>query len=164
MTENSQEFTHFNEAGRAKMVDVSKKPLTERKAIAEGKVYTSFETINRIQEAKIEKGDVLGVAQIAGIMNAKKTSDIIPMCHPLNLTGVDLDFEINVKDNYIRIVAEVKISSQTGVEIEALTAVSTAALTIYDMCKAVDKGMEIDEIRLLKKTGGQSGEFVRETE
>ncbi|SDC24031.1 MULTISPECIES: cyclic pyranopterin monophosphate synthase MoaC [unclassified Candidatus Frackibacter] len=162
MTEKGQDFTHFNEAGRAKMVDVSKKPVTERKAIAEGKVYTSAETINRIQEAKIKKGDVLGVAQIAGIMNAKKTSDIIPMCHPLNLTGVDLDFEINDEDSYIRIVAEVKISSQTGVEMEALTAVSTAALTIYDMCKAVDKGMEIGEIRLLKKTGGQSGDFVRE--
>ncbi|KXS44119.1 MAG: molybdenum cofactor biosynthesis protein C [Candidatus Frackibacter sp. T328-2] len=162
MNEKGQDFTHFNEAGRAKMVDVSKKPVTERKAIAEGKVYTSAETINRIQEAKIKKGDVLGVAQIAGIMNAKKTSDIIPMCHPLNLTGVDLDFEINDEDSYIRIVAEVKISSQTGVEMEALTAVSTAALTIYDMCKAVDKGMEIGEIRLLKKTGGQSGDFVRE--
>ncbi|SJZ34133.1 cyclic pyranopterin monophosphate synthase MoaC [Selenihalanaerobacter shriftii] len=164
MGKEKAEFTHFNESGRARMVDVSNKVSTERKAVAEGKVYTSSTTINRIQQAKIKKGDVLGVAQIAGIMNAKKTSEIIPMCHPLNITGVDLDFEVNEDNNYIRIIAEVKINSQTGVEMEALTAVSTAALTIYDMCKSVDKAMEIQEIRLLKKSGGQSGDFVREIE
>lgn len=163
MTTEEKNFTHFNESGRAQMVDVSEKPVTSRRAVAEGKVYTGPETIEQIKFNGIEKGDVMGVAQIAGIMNAKRTSDIIPMCHPLNITGVDLDFEINQEENYIRIIAEVKISSQTGVEMEALTAVSTAALTIYDMCKAVDKAMEIGEIRLLKKSGGQSGDFVRET-
>ncbi|MBM7624533.1 cyclic pyranopterin monophosphate synthase MoaC [Sporohalobacter salinus] len=162
MTAEETGFTHFNDSGRARMVDVSEKPVTSRIAVAEGKVYASAETIERIQAEQIEKGDVMGVAQIAGVMNAKKTSDIIPMCHPLNITGVDLDFEINNERNYIRIIAEVKISSQTGVEMEALTAVSTAALTIYDMCKAVDKAMEIGEIRLLKKSGGQSGDFRRE--
>jgi cyclic pyranopterin phosphate synthase len=161
MGDKKKEFTHFDESGRASMVDVSTKPVTTRKAIAEGKVYTSFETIKRIKDEEIKKGDVLGVAQIAGIMNAKKTGEIIPMCHPLNITGVGLDFEINEEQNYIRITAEVKISSQTGVEMEALTAVSTAALTIYDMCKAVDKVMEIGDIRLLRKSGGQSGDFVR---
>ncbi|MGM0472418.1 MAG: cyclic pyranopterin monophosphate synthase MoaC [Bacillota bacterium] len=159
---DQEEFTHFNESGRAKMVDVSQKPTTERKAVAEGKVFASAETIEKVKSAQIEKGDVLGVAQIAGVMNAKKTSEIIPMCHPLNLTGIDLEFEIDDSNQSIRIVAKVKISSQTGVEMEALTAVSTAALTIYDMCKAVDKAMEIGEIRLLAKSGGQSGDFVRQ--
>ncbi|MCK8824407.1 cyclic pyranopterin monophosphate synthase MoaC [Fuchsiella alkaliacetigena] len=160
---DQQEFTHFNEKGRAKMVDVGEKPVTHRRAVAEAKVYTSAETIARIQEQRIKKGDVLGVAQIAGIMNAKRTSEIVPMCHPLNITSVDLDFKINQEQNYIHIEAEVGISSQTGVEMEALTAVSTAALTIYDMCKSVDKAMELGEIRLVKKSGGQSGDFIRDS-
>jgi len=161
------ELTHFNVEGRAKMVDVSEKAVTHRTAIASGKVYMQPETLKRIQEGKIAKGDVLAVAQVAGIMGAKRTSDVIPMCHPLLLTGVDISFEEYPGPDEnglcaVEIIATVRVGGQTGVEMEALTAVSIAALTIYDMCKAIDKGMILSGICLEKKTGGKSGTYVRE--
>lgn len=152
-------FTHFNDSGRAYMVEVSKKEDTLRTAIATGMITMKPETIQAIQNERIKKGDVLSVAQIAGIMGAKKTSDIIPMCHPLMLSGVDLRFQI--QDHAILIEAEVKTVGKTGVEMEALTAVTVAALTIYDMCKAIDKEMLIGEISLIKKTGGKSGDYLK---
>ena len=160
------ELTHFNVDGRAKMVDVTEKSVTQRTAIASGKVYMQPETLKRIQEGKIAKGDVLAVAQVAGIMGAKKTPDIIPMCHPLLLTGVDISFtEYPEPDENgmctIGISATVKVGGQTGVEMEGLTAVAIAALTIYDMCKAIDKGMILSEICLEEKTGGKSGTYTR---
>lgn len=160
------ELTHFNVDGRAKMVDVTEKSVTQRTAIASGKVYMQPETLKRIQEGKIAKGDVLAVAQVAGIMGAKKTPDIIPMCHPLLLTGVDISFtEYPETDENgmcaIGISATVKVGGQTGVEMEGLTAVAIAALTIYDMCKAIDKGMILSEICLEEKTGGKSGTYTR---
>lgn len=157
MRDNS--LTHFNEAGRSRMVEVTDKKDTHRTAIAEAWVYMKKETIALIKAGKASKGDVLGVAQVAGIMAAKKTSDNIPMCHPLMLTGVDLSFE--VEDRKIRIEGKVTTYGKTGVEMEALSAVSLAALTIYDMCKAVDKGIEIGGIALLSKTGGKSGVYKR---
>lgn len=153
------EFTHFNKQGHAKMVDVTDKEVTSREAVAEGVIYMSEQTIQAIVDGEIKKGDVLSVAQVAGIMAAKKTSDIIPMCHPLMLTGVDISFD--VKDTEIIIKATVKCKGETGVEMEALTAVSTAALTIYDMCKAIQKDMVIGEIKLIEKTGGKSGHYKR---
>ncbi|MDF2614381.1 MAG: moaC [Clostridia bacterium] len=153
-------FTHFNDSGRAYMVEVTGKDDTSRTAIASGKITMRPETIQAIQNERIKKGDVLSVAQIAGIMGAKKTSDLIPMCHQLMLTGVDLRFEIGT--NSILIEAEVKTVGKTGVEMEALTAATLAALTIYDMCKAIDKEMVISEISLMKKTGGKSGDYLRE--
>lgn len=153
-------FTHFNEEGRAHMVEVTDKIDTQRVAIAQGTVIMKPETIDLITASGIKKGDVLSVAQIAAIMGAKKTGDIIPMCHPLMLTGVDCTFQ--VQHDRIRIEASVKTFGKTGVEMEALTAVSVAALTIYDMCKAVDKKMIISDIMLVKKTGGKSGDFIRE--
>ena len=161
------DLTHFNIEGRAKMVDVSEKGSTFRTAIASGKVYMQPETLRRIQGGKIAKGDVLAVAQVAGIMGAKRTPDVIPMCHPLLLTGVDISFtEYPEPDENglcaVGITATVRVAGQTGVEMEALTAVSVAALTIYDMCKAIDKGMILSEICLEKKTGGKSGTYVRE--
>lgn len=153
------EFTHFNKQGHAKMVDVTDKEVTSREAVAEGVIYMSEQTIQAIVDGEIKKGDVLSVAQVAGIMAAKKTSDIIPMCHPLMLTGVDIAFD--VKDTEIIIKATVKCKGETGVEMEALTAVSTAALTIYDMCKAIQKDMVIGEIKLIEKTGGKSGHYKR---
>ncbi len=161
-------LTHFNEDGRAHMVDVSDKDNTSRKAVATGDVYMQPETLKLIQEGQIKKGDVLAVAQVAGIMGAKKTHELIPMCHPLLLTGVDISFEINEEPDpesglcSITINATVKVTGQTGVEMEALTAVSTAVLTIYDMCKAVDRGMYFNEIGLLHKSGGKSGVFEKE--
>lgn len=154
------ELTHFNENGRAKMVDIGEKVDTNRSAYAVGKVFAKQETIEKINDGNIEKGDVLAVAQVAGIMAAKKTSDIIPMCHNIGLTGVNIEFEI--QKTYIEIACEVKTFGKTGAEMEALTAVSVTALTIYDMCKAVDKEMIIGEIALVKKTGGKSGDFIRE--
>ena len=154
-------FTHLNDAGRARMVDVTEKNITQRTAVARGSVRTSRETIVLIKEQGLKKGDVLAVAQVAGIMAAKKTSDIIPMCHPLNLTGVDIDFRL-VDEGIIEIEARVKVSGQTGVEMEALTAVSVAALTIYDMCKSIDKSMSIEAIYLVEKTGGKSGVFFQQ--
>jgi cyclic pyranopterin phosphate synthase len=156
------EFTHINEEGRARMVDVSSKAETLREAVASARIYMKKETLERISEGNIKKGDVLAVAQVAGIMGAKSTSQIIPMCHPIMLSGCDISFKYDIEKNSIDITAVVKNTGQTGVEMEALTAVSTAALTIYDMCKAVDKEMIISDIMLLKKSGGKSGDFERE--
>ena len=156
------EFSHFNESGRARMVDVSEKSDTVRVAVAAGRVKVNAETFALIKSGGMKKGDVLGTAQIAGIMGAKKTPDIIPMCHPIMISGVDIEFELNEKELAVEITATAKCTGATGVEMEALTAVSVAALTVYDMCKAVQKDMEITDIRLLKKSGGKSGDFVRE--
>ena len=158
-----KEFTHFNDQGYARMVSVGEKPVTERTAVAEGFIKVSPETLRLVKTGGIKKGDVLTVAQIAGIMGAKKTSELIPMCHPMLLDGIDLSFEPDEVRAQIRILAKVSCNGKTGVEMEALTAVSAAALTIYDMCKAVQKDMEITDIRLLNKTGGVHGDFVRET-
>ncbi|AQM60784.1 MULTISPECIES: cyclic pyranopterin monophosphate synthase MoaC [Clostridium] len=152
-------LTHFDKDGNAVMVDVTKKEKTERVAIATGKVKASKETITLIKNGEIGKGDVLGVARVAGIMAMKKTSDLIPMCHPIMINGCSIDFEIDEENSEIIITGTSKIFEKTGVEMEALTGVSVAALTIYDMCKAVDKRMVIDDIHLVKKTGGKSGEF-----
>ncbi|MBW6411550.1 cyclic pyranopterin monophosphate synthase MoaC [Clostridium weizhouense] len=152
-------FTHFNEDGRAHMVNVNEKNDTNRVAIATGSIKLKKETVVLIKNGKMKKGDVLSVAQVAGIMGAKKTSDLIPMCHNIFITGADIKFEI--LEDEIKIQAEVSTVGKTGVEMEALTAVSTAALTIYDMCKAVDKEMEIGNITLIKKTGGKSGDYIK---
>ena len=154
-------LNHFDKAGNAVMVDVSHKDLTERVAIAQGRISMKQETLKIIEEGKIGKGDVLGVARVAGIMAAKKTWELIPMCHPLMLTKCSVDFDIERESSSIKIIATVKTMGQTGVEMEALTAVSAAALTIYDMCKAVDKDMVIGDICLLEKTGGKSGKWQR---
>lgn len=156
-------FTHWNEEGRPKMVDISEKTSTNRTAIARSTITLSDEVYQAIQKGGIKKGDPTQVAQIAGIMGAKKTADIIPMCHPIQLQGTDFQFEYEKgKDGYeLHIQATVKCSGKTGVEMEALTAVSIAALTFYDMCKAVDKSMVIKETYLVEKTGGKSGTFVR---
>ena len=159
------ELTHFNADGRARMVDVSEKSDTDRTAVAAGTMRMLPETFARIKSGQIKKGDVLAVAQVAGIMGAKRTPDIIPMCHPLLLTGVDIAFTEHPQvdeDGYcaITVTATVKVRGQTGVEMEALTAVSVALLTIYDMCKAIDKGMVFGDIGLVKKTGGKSGTFI----
>ncbi|TBX11738.1 cyclic pyranopterin monophosphate synthase MoaC [Clostridium perfringens] len=152
-------LTHFDNKGNAVMVDVSNKNETERIAIATGTVKASSETIELIRSGQIGKGDVLGVARVAGIMAMKNTSNLIPMCHPVMITGSSIDFEIDSEKNEIRIIATSKVVHKTGVEMEALTGVSIAALTIYDMCKAVDKRMVIGDIHLVKKLGGKSGEF-----
>lgn len=157
-------LTHLNQQGRARMVNVSEKDVTARRAVAAGRVYMKPETLELVEKGDMKKGDVLAVAQVAGIMGAKKTPDIIPMCHPLDIDGIDISFEINRDLAAVDIRAEVTVSAKTGVEMEALTAVSVAALTIYDMCKAVDKEMIISDIRLLEKSGGRSGEFVRGNE
>jgi len=154
--EELKALTHFNKEGRAKMVDVSAKDITDREAIARGIVEMKPETMQLIQDGSIEKGDVLAVAQVAGIMAAKKTSELVPMCHPLQITGVDINFSV-LSDTELGIIATVRTMDRTGVEMEALTAVSVAALTVYDMCKAVDKTMMISDIELIKKTGGKSG-------
>lgn len=153
------EFTHFNESGRAHMVEVGAKDNTKRAAIARGRIVMKKETLEMIKIGVIKKGDVLSVAQIAGIMGAKRTSDLIPMCHNIFLTGADLRF--NFIDNAVEVEAEVKTTGKTGVEMEALTAVSLACLTIYDMCKGVDKDMVIEDIKLIKKTGGKTGTYLR---
>ncbi len=154
-------FSHLDKQGKAKMVDITEKPITKRKAIARGSVYMKPETLKLIEDKKIPKGDVFCVAKIAGIMAAKNTGNIIPMCHPLNITSVDIEFNIDNQKSKIDIESQVKIVGQTGVEMEALTAVSAAALTIYDMCKAVDKEMIISDIMLIEKRGGRSGGYVR---
>lgn len=156
------DFTHFNDDGRATMVDVGGKAETERIAVAAGRVLVNEETFKLIENGGMKKGDVLGTAQIAGIMAAKKTSDIVPMCHPLMLNGVDIKFNLNRELHAVEIKAKVKCRGVTGVEMEALTAVSAAALTVYDMCKAVQKDMIIDKICLLSKTGGKSGDIKQE--
>jgi GTP cyclohydrolase subunit MoaC len=155
-------LTHFNEKGLAHMVEVSSKEATHRIAVARGSIHMKPETIKAIKNAAIKKGDVIQVAQIGGIMGSKRTSELIPMCHPLMLTGVDLDFDM--LDEEIIIEAVVQTVGATGVEMEALTAVSIAALTIYDMCKAIDKEMVIGEIRLMEKKGGKSGHYIRQGE
>ena len=154
------ELTHMNEQGRARMVDVSEKDRTKRTATAYGKICMKKETLERITHYEIKKGDVLAVAQVAGIMAAKRTFETIPMCHPLMLTGADVDFR--VVEEGIEIRMTVKTTGQTGVEMEALNGVSAAALTIYDMCKAIDRGMTVEKICLLEKDGGKSGHFSRE--
>ena len=154
------DFTHFNEQGRARMVDVSEKAPTLRTAAAVGRVKMLPSTVEAIRTGGAPKGDVLAVAQMAGIMAAKRTWELIPMCHPLQLTGVDVRFELT--EDTVEIRAEVRCKGETGVEMEALTAVSAAALTVYDMCKALQKDMEITDIRLLRKSGGKSGDFIRE--
>ncbi|QOY37809.1 cyclic pyranopterin monophosphate synthase MoaC [Anaerobacillus isosaccharinicus] len=157
-------FTHFNEQGRAKMVDISEKNETVRTALAKSSVEVSTEIYTKIKEGSMGKGDVLGVAQVAGVMAAKKTADWIPMCHPLALTGVDVTFDWSEKgkNHKLNIYVKVKTKGSTGVEMEALTAASAVALTVYDMCKAVDKGMIIGPTYLVEKTGGKSGDFKRE--
>lgn len=157
-----QQLTHINDQGRARMVDVSEKADTQRIGVASGRIKMQKSTFELITEGKIKKGDVLAVAQVAGVMAAKKTWELIPMCHPLLLTGVDIHFELYPECSEIEAVASVKTTGKTGIEMEALQAVSTALLTIYDMCKAVDRGMEIREIYLLEKDGGKSGHFIRE--
>lgn len=157
------EFTHFNEQGHAKMVDVSDKETSRRIAIANSSIKVNQTIYDQIKNATNKKGDVLGTAQIAGIMAAKNTSQLIPMCHPLQLTGIDISYEWDKDQPYtINISATVKTKGQTGVEMEALTAASVTALTIYDMCKAVDKGMVIGETYLSYKTGGKNGDFKRQ--
>jgi cyclic pyranopterin monophosphate synthase len=154
-------LSHLDEQGRARMVDVSEKDVTSRIAIARGTIHMRPETLALILEDKIEKGDVFAVARVAGIMAAKKTSELIPMCHPLNITSVEVDLTPNQKPARVDIEAAVRVSGKTGVEMEAMTAVSAAALTIYDMCKAVDREMTVADIRLVKKSGGKSGTFIR---
>ncbi len=152
------EFTHFNEQGHAKMVDVTDKSVTYRTAAAAGTIHMAPETVAAVKTGGIAKGDVLSVAQVAGIMAAKRTAEIIPMCHPLILSGIDIRFAVN--ETSIDIFSEVRCKGETGVEMEALTAVSAAALTIYDMCKALQKDMKISNIRLLQKTGGVRGDYT----
>lgn len=154
-------LTHINDQGRAKMVDVGEKEKTKRIAKAFAKVKLNEETFNIVVNGKAKKGDALAVSQVAGIMGAKKTSDIIPMCHPINLVGVDIEFNMDYENFEIEIIATTKCVGETGVEMEALSAVSIAALTIYDMCKAIQRDIEITEIKLLEKSGGKSGDFVR---
>jgi len=154
-------LTHFNEYGKAMMVSVEQKNDTTRVATASGKIYMKAETLDLIQQNGMKKGDVLSVAQIAGIMGAKKTSDLIPMCHNIFLSGADIEYTINSEESFIYILATVKTVGKTGVEMEALTAVSTAALTIYDMCKAIDKDMVIGDVQLEEKIGGKSGHYKR---
>jgi cyclic pyranopterin monophosphate synthase len=154
-------LSHFDREGKARMVDVTLKTDTERIAVAFGSVLMKAQTLKLVKRGQVEKGDVLGVARVAGIMAAKRTPDLIPMCHPLNLSSVSIDFQIDSKQNKVDITTTVKLKGRTGVEMEALTATSVAALTIYDMCKSVDKEMVISEIMLLEKSGGKSGMFRR---
>ena len=159
MKPDSEKLTHIDEDGKAQMVDVGCKDDTNRSATASGKVFMGVETIEALKKQELKKGDVLGVARVAGIQAAKKTSDLIPLCHPLVINFVSVDFKI--KERHVEIEATVKTFGKTGVEIEALTACSVTALTIYDMCKAVDKSITIEEVKLLEKTGGKSGNWYR---
>lgn len=152
-------FTHFDDQGNARMVDVGGKEVTERVATAQGSVLMQPATIALIRQGGIKKGDVLSVARLAGIMGAKRTPDLIPLCHPLSLSSVTVDLSVDEARNAIDITATCKLTGKTGVEMEALTAVSVAALTVYDMCKAVDKGMRLTDIRLTHKSGGKSGTY-----
>jgi cyclic pyranopterin phosphate synthase len=158
--ESMPKLTHFDKKGRARMVDVSKKKETLREAVVRGSVFMNPTTFESILSGKIAKGDVFAVAKVAGIMAAKKTSEIIPMCHPLNFSHVEINFHPFEKESRIDIEAKVKIRAQTGVEMEGFVAVATAGLTIYDMCKAIDRGMVLSNIHLVKKTGGKSGTYV----
>ena len=152
-------FNHFDQDGNAVMVDISRKEITERVAVASCDVLVREETMALILKGNIKKGDVLSVARLAGILGAKKTPDLIPLCHPLALSSAEIDLRCDEKQNIIEITSRCKINGRTGVEMEALTAVSVAALTIYDMCKAVDRGIKITNIRLLEKVGGKSGQW-----
>lgn len=156
------DFTHFNEQGRAKMVDVGEKPVTQRRAVAAGRVLVNENTFRLIQSGGMKKGDVLTVAQIAGVMGAKRTPDLIPMCHPILMDSINLELHLDEARCSVEITATVTCDGKTGVEMEALTAVTTAALTVYDMCKAVQKDMTITDIRLLSKSGGIHGDFCRQ--
>lgn len=158
----AEDFTHFDDHGNARMVNVGHKEDTNRVAVAAGRVLVNQKTFDLIRSGGVKKGDVLTVAQVAGIMGAKRTPDLIPMCHPILLTGVELELSLNEEMLSVDILATTSCTGATGVEMEALTAVSAAALTVYDMCKAVQRDMVIDDIRLLRKTGGQSGDFIRE--
>jgi len=158
------DFTHFNDQGRARMVDVGEKQTSKRVAVAQGRVLVNQETFSLIRSGGMKKGDVLTVAQIAGIMGAKKTPDLIPMCHPILMDGIDLELTLNEQRCSVEIRATVSCVGRTGVEMEALTAVSAAALTVYDMCKAVQKDMVISDIRLMSKNGGVHGDYRREDE
>ena len=159
-----EKLTHFDEQGKAIMVDVTDKRETSRTAIAKGKIRVSADTMRAILEGSAAKGDVLGVARVAGIMAVKRTSDLIPLCHPLLIGKTSVDFVTNAEKCEVECSCTVKVQGQTGVEMEALTGVSVSLLTIYDMCKAIDKRMEIGEIHLAKKTGGKSGEFINDPE
>lgn len=152
-------LTHFDEHGQARMVDVGEKEKTERRAVAEGRIRMQAETLERIRQGEHKKGDVLGIARVAGIMAAKKTSELVPLCHPLALTSVNVGFEEEDSPPAVRCIATVATRDRTGVEMEALTVVQIALLTIYDMCKSVDRGMTLEGIRLLEKSGGKSGEW-----
>ncbi len=156
------ELTHFDERGGARMVDVSGKEPTHREAVARAIVKMKSQTLEMIKSGGVKKGDVLAVAQVAGVMAAKKASELIPMCHPIGISGVNINFSLDEEESNIEIEAAVKTMDRTGVEMEALVASSIAALTIYDMCKSVDRGMTIAEVQLVRKSGGKSGEFVRE--
>ena len=156
------DFTHFNDQGRAKMVNVGEKPITQRVAVAAGRGLVNEHTFSLIRSGGMKKGDVLTVAQIAGVMGAKRTPDLIPMCHIVQVEGIDLELHLDEERHSVEITASVCCDGRTGVEMEALTAVSTAALTVYDMCKAVQKDMTITDIRLLSKTGGVHGDYKRE--
>ena len=157
-------FTHFDQAGNATMVDVSAKPATDRTATAQARVVMEAATLAMIMAGTAKKGDVLGVARLAGIMGAKRTADLIPLCHPLPITAVTLDLTPEASTNCVEITATVRTTGQTGVEMEALTAASVAALTVYDMCKAVDREMSIEHVGLVHKAGGKSGDFQRADE
>ena len=157
------ELTHFNAAGEAHMVDVGEKPASARRAVAEGRILVEAETLALIRSGGHKKGDVLGIARVAGIMAAKKTADLVPLCHPLALTRVDIDLTTLTDPPSVNCVVTVETRGQTGVEMEALTAVQITLLTIYDMCKAVDRGMTIDQVRLIEKQGGKSGHWQRAT-
>jgi len=155
------QLNHFNQRGEAHMVDVGDKTVTQRRALAEGFIQMQVETLQRIIQGDNKKGDVLSVARIAGVMAAKKTADLIPLCHPLQLTHVDIKLTVNEKEQNVHCIVEVKTAGQTGVEMEALTAVQVTLLTIYDMCKAMDRGMMMTDIGLLQKSGGKSGEWTK---
>ena len=159
MTED--QLNHFNQRGEAHMVDVGEKNITQRTAVAEGTIHMQAETLQRIVQGSHKKGDVLGVARIAGVMAAKKTADLIPLCHPLQLTHVDIQLNADEKKQTVHCIVEVKTDGKTGVEMEALTAVQIALLTIYDMCKAMDRGMSMSDIGLVKKSGGKSGDWIK---
>ena len=156
------DFTHFNDQGRAKMVNVGEKPITQRVAVAAGRVLVNEHTFSLIRSGGMKKGDVLTVAQIAGVMGAKRTPDLIPMCHIVQVEGIDLELHLDEERHSVEITASVCCDGRTGVEMESLTAVCTAALTVYDLCKAVQKDMTITDIRLLSKTGGVHGDYKRE--
>ena len=157
----SDKLNHFNERGEAHMVDVGEKALTHRRAVAEGSIYMQVETLQRILDGDNKKGDVLGVARIAGIMASKKTAELIPLCHPLALSHVDIELSIDKENSKVLCRATVETTGNTGVEMEALTAVQITLLTIYDMCKAMDRGMSMNNVQLLSKSGGKSGNWQR---